>query len=58
MNSLEISNEIDQLIRMMKAKGYSAEYALAFVVAITYSMLNDEQAQEVFKIVNEHDDKK
>ena len=52
MNEQKIRNEIDQFLRALKAKGMNETKALAFALASAYSLLTDDQIDDLFAILS------
>lgn len=54
MNTEEqiIKNEIDQYIRTLKAKGMNETQALAFAFASAYTLLTDNQIDDLFALLS------
>jgi LEA14-like dessication related protein len=52
MNEIKIRNEIDQYLRTLKAKGMSETEALAFAFATAYSLLTDDQIDDLFAFLS------
>ena len=52
MNEQKIRNEIDQYLRTLMAKGFSETEALAFAFATAYSLLTDDQIDDLFALLS------
>jgi hypothetical protein len=52
MNENKIKNEIDQYLRTLKAKGMNETEALAFAFAAAYSLLTDDQIDDLFALLS------
>ena len=49
----KITNEINQYITTLEAKGFSREKALGFALAAAYSFLDETQIDEMFALLSE-----
>ena len=53
MDTDKITNEIQQYLRALEAKGKSEIWSLSFALGVAYSFLDDTQKDEMFALLSE-----